>query len=272
MICSGLSLIVLPVYFYIPPAQRWLKTVLLHPLRSAMQHPRDRANYEKDAVSTDTADGKILGAVDGIQSNDELLLTTIKDSLLQTPVSLKSSVDFVTQVLRHRLLSVEINRDTGYPLLITDISTLSNKVKTMILDIVCCAILQYQLDVEKWYKTPPELGSTERFWEEPAYITAVSIIFSSWTFSGDTPPAALDIMHTSLSTFELPAWHMLVSMCCRPQEGARLGKKLICALVRAQENRLHELSFEQALQYFDVICMVQGNTRESYPGLVPMMY
>lgn len=118
---------------------------------------------EQIAIVAEKEDLDILVDVDALQSNDELLGTTILESLHQVQPDWKNVVDFVLRVLEHRLQRDDLASGDPTPL---DLRTISRQGCNAIIDILShysnSAILQYvQSDqaVTRWQNAPETMSA-----------------------------------------------------------------------------------------------------------------
>jgi hypothetical protein len=92
-------------------------------------------NRETEAISNEDADADILAAVDAIQSNDELLATTIAESLEQVQPSFSTVMTFIVRVVQHRLQN--FGEIAVRAPVVLDLRTLSRRSAEFVLDMAC---------------------------------------------------------------------------------------------------------------------------------------
>lgn len=123
-------------------------------------------NRETEAISNEDADAEILAAVDAIQSNDDLLATTIAESLEQMQPSFPTIMTFIVRVVHNRLQTPD-EIGVGAPIVL-DLRGLSRRSMAFVLDLACHSfnnLLEYDVSYKALQGSPPASEeNTEMVW------------------------------------------------------------------------------------------------------------
>lgn len=144
-------------------------------------------NYETEAVLNEDADLEILAAVDAIQSNDELLRTTIAESLDQLQPSFDKALGFIIRVMQNRLQTGDLVGRLGAPTVV-ELRTLSRHMNDFVLELICKYFLLFWQDAGNNVIDNARMGSKE--YSEISWV--VAILLSPSRVSA--PPTAVSII------------------------------------------------------------------------------
>ncbi len=200
---------------------------------------------EERAIVAERADLDILVDVDALQSNDELLGSTILESLHQIQPDWDNVVDFVLRVLEHRLQRGDLATGSPMPL---DLRTLSRPGRTAIIDILSyysrSAISQYvQSDqaIVRWQKSKQTMFAFFIFFSPARYAL---------------PKTAITVLNEVLQHKGTPLIELLARSCPRPVD---LSEDKFSLLVSGLMSVLEDLdvNLTLSLHYFETLMNVR---------------
>lgn len=164
-----IAITIMPLFFPRCPFKTTLLKAVLYRLHTSVYHKlrhwikiHAEILHEKDIVGIDENDIDILVDVDGIQSNNELLATTIKEAALQITLSYEQTLTFISRIIQNRIPITSFFKKSNY-VSFTEINDLPLSVVNMIYELI--------------FKIPG-VNASKSIYQSQEWIYALAILLS----------------------------------------------------------------------------------------------